>query len=167
MHVRVEVYQNILNLGADHFFWPYVKIFQKAKRGLELFSLSHFLHDFWRKTSLIYISLTDQISLPNCLYFLWYVHCNYYCLPFYELMNFEINVNFLIKPFSYMTKMWGQKLKYWKKKIAFQMKWKTFFIIFKGFSAASNCLKPKIGHLIQCKNDICFLHLSVIKKSLL
>ena len=39
------------NNGADHLLPPYIKLFEKTKRYLELVS-SHFLHDFWRKISL-------------------------------------------------------------------------------------------------------------------
>ena len=41
--------------------------FFKLKRGLELVSLPHFFHDFWRK---LLLALTEQISLSECFYFL-------------------------------------------------------------------------------------------------
>ena len=41
------------NLAADHLLLPHIKLFQKTKRGLELVSLPHFLHDFWRKIFLL------------------------------------------------------------------------------------------------------------------
>ena len=34
------------------------------------------------------------------------------CYPFCDLIDFEIYLNVLIKPFSYMTKTLAQKLKY-------------------------------------------------------
>ena len=43
---QVGSYRNILKLAADHLLLPHVKLFKKTKRGLELVSLSHFLHDF-------------------------------------------------------------------------------------------------------------------------
>ena len=43
----------------------------KKQKGLELVSLSHFLHNFWRKIS-CYILLPDQISLSGCVYFVRY-----------------------------------------------------------------------------------------------
>ena len=44
--------------------------FKKKRRSLEIFSLPHFLHDFWKKHFCCYILITDQISLSGCLY-LW------------------------------------------------------------------------------------------------
>ena len=40
------------NNGADHLLPPYIKLFEKMKRDLELVSPPHFLHGFWRKISL-------------------------------------------------------------------------------------------------------------------
>ena len=50
-------------------------------------------------------------------------------------MNFEINFFFMMKPFFGMTKKSGQKLEYLENEKGFyKMKWKAFFIIFKGLS---------------------------------
>ena len=46
---------------------------KKQKRSLELVSQRHFLHDFEEKHFSRYIVLTDQISLPDCLYFFQYL----------------------------------------------------------------------------------------------
>ena len=46
------------------------KTFWKTKSGLELVSLPHILHDFWRKMFLLLHF--DQISLTGCLYFVRY-----------------------------------------------------------------------------------------------
>ena len=43
------------------------------KRGLELVSLPHFLHNFWRKRFSCYILLIGQVSLSGCLYFVRYL----------------------------------------------------------------------------------------------
>ena len=51
---------------------PHIKLFKKIKRGLELVSLPHFSHSFWKKYFSYYILLTNQISLPVCLYFVRY-----------------------------------------------------------------------------------------------
>ena len=51
-------------------------------------------------------------------------------------MIFEINLIFLIKLFSYMTKTLRQTFKYHR------VKQKIFFIIFRGFSVAKNCFRP-------------------------
>ena len=58
------------------------------------------------------------------------------CKPRCDIINFEINLVFLIKPFLGMTK----KSKY---KLKFKVKWKAFFIIFKVLSIARNRLRPE------------------------
>ena len=64
VRVQVENYQNILKIRC----WPialiYLRLFQKTKRGLELVSLSRFLHGLWR---IIYLTLYC-INWPN---FIW------------------------------------------------------------------------------------------------
>ena len=42
------------------------------KKGLGIVSPPHFVYDFSRKMFLKLYSLTDQIPLPDCLYFLRY-----------------------------------------------------------------------------------------------
>ena len=46
--------------------------FNFSVKGLRLVFPSYFVHDFSRKCCLCCILLTDQISLPDCLYFLRY-----------------------------------------------------------------------------------------------
>ena len=46
---QVKDYRNILKLRCRALAFISYKTFSKTKRGLELISLSHFLHDFWRK----------------------------------------------------------------------------------------------------------------------
>ena len=68
-------------------------------------------------------------------------------------MNFEINLMFLIKTFLYMTKKSGQKLIILRTKRAFKVKYKAFFITFKGLSVAKNCFRPEsapVKILISC-----------------
>ena len=62
------------------------------------------------------------------------------CCPGRDVTKFKINLLFLIKPFCYITKNSGQKLKYLENK-------KAFFIIPKGLSAAKNCLRPESAPL--------------------
>ena len=54
----IEVYWK---KAAAHLRLPYIKLFSKTKIGLELVSLPHFLHNFWRKISLLLYS----IDWPN------------------------------------------------------------------------------------------------------
>ena len=56
LYVQVEGYQNILKLRYRPLFLPH--IIPKTKRGLELFSLPHFLHKFWRNIFLTRCSIT-------------------------------------------------------------------------------------------------------------
>ena len=55
------------------------------------------------------------------------------CCPVYDVINFEINLNFFIKPFS----LWSKK----SEKNG-RIKLKAFFIIFKGLSQKQ--MKTKI-----------------------
>ena len=49
LHVQVEGYRNILQLRCRPLaLIPFLNVFKKTKRALELVSLPHFLHDFWR-----------------------------------------------------------------------------------------------------------------------
>ena len=46
--------------------------FNFLKKGLGIVSPPHFVYDFQEKCFSSFILLTDQISLPDCLYFLRY-----------------------------------------------------------------------------------------------
>ena len=95
-----------------------------------------------------YILATKKTSLTDCLYFLKYWENMYIVIiihPVYDVKNFVIKHSFLIKPFSYITKKSGQNVNVSRKKIAFNMKNKGFFIIFKGLSIVRKCLRPESG----------------------
>ena len=72
-----EVSHNFLLLyvkvGNFHLHLFHIKLFWKVKRGLELVSLPHFLLQFWGNIFSRYILLTDEISLPDSLYFFRYL----------------------------------------------------------------------------------------------
>ena len=76
------------------------KLFQKIKKGLELVSLPHFLHDFFKKYFSCSILLTDRISLSVSLYFViyWATYVLIACEPSCDVINSGINLIFLIKP---------------------------------------------------------------------
>ena len=61
---QVKEYRNVLKLTADHLLLFHVKLFSKRKRGMELVSLPHFLHDFWRKIFLLYSLTWPNFWLP-------------------------------------------------------------------------------------------------------
>ena len=69
---------------------------------------------FQEKCFSSYILLADQISLPDCLYFLryWSVCVLQLFVNLVDVTDFEINLIFLFKPFSYMTKKTRQRFRY-------------------------------------------------------
>ena len=83
----------------------------------------------WPKL-IVWLSLLYEILDNMCIVIV--------CYPGYDVINFEINLIFLIKPFLYMTKKSRQELKYLENK---------FFIIFKGLSVAKNYLWPSSAPL--------------------
>ena len=65
--VQVKDYQNISKKVIERYLFSKMKHFQKLHRGLELISLSCFLHCFWRKVFLTFCSINRQnltASLP-------------------------------------------------------------------------------------------------------
>ena len=105
---------------------PHIMLFQKTKRGLELVSLPHFLHNFWRKLFFLLYS----INCPNFIVLLLFL-CEILgnmciaivCKPSCDVMNFEFNLMFLIKPFF----LHDQKVET-KTKISWE--WKKHFLSF-------------------------------------
>ena len=97
----------------------------------------NFVYEFSRKYLSCYILLTDKISLSDWLLGILgnmyivnslprqyvciigqYVQCNYLLSSLWRL-TFEIKFSPLIKPFFYMTKKPGQKIKYLKNEKGF------------------------------------------------
>ena len=75
---QAEGNQNILKLSCRSLSFSSYKVFSKIKRGLELVSLSHLLHDFWKKNFSCYIQLTNQIlssflqvKAIKCFHYIW------------------------------------------------------------------------------------------------
>ena len=103
-----------------------------------------------------YISLTDQVSLHDCHLFpeiLGNICIVVISWPVCDVVIFEINQSFLITPFFYITKKLGQNVSLLGTKRASNMKYETFFIIFKKFSIARNCIRPENGPLWQFKRS--------------
>ena len=69
------------------------------------------------------------------------------CCPACDVIYFEFNCSFLIKPFSYITKKSEQKCKCLDIKKSFSHEIKAFLINFKGLSIVRNCLRPGSGTL--------------------
>ena len=87
----------------------------------ETVSLPHFLHDFWRKLfpTLYFINWSNFIVW---LHYSWEIGQTCIVIircPVSDDINFENNLNFLAKPFFYITKKSGQKCKYFKNETSF------------------------------------------------
>ena len=99
-----ENYQNVLKLRC----WSYKTFLKNRKKGLELLFLPHFLHDF----SIKIFGMLYFINWPN--FIVWFSlflkilgHIAQYviiCFTVYDVTNSKINLSFLIRTFSYMTK---------------------------------------------------------------
>ena len=63
------------------------------------------------------------------------------CFPGCDVINFEINLIILMKP--YMIKNSRHDLNILRMNRAFKVKLKAFFITFKGLSIVKNCLRPE------------------------
>ena len=91
-----------------------ILIFYFLEKDLGIVSPPYFVYDFSTKVFLMLYS----INWPNCVWLrllleiLGNMCIAIACLPGCDVMNFEINLIFLIKPFLYMTKKSTQKLKY-------------------------------------------------------
>ena len=103
LYVQITEYQNILRCWTLAF--THIKV--------DLSSLPYFLHDFWRKIFLILYPinwLNSFVWLPLLLEILGNMYIVIICFPVSDI-KFEINLNFLIKPFTYMTKKLRPKIK--------------------------------------------------------
>ena len=112
---------------------------------LELVSLPHFLDDF-RK----YISHTFFIDWPNFiawLSLLFQILGNMriviICCPVPDVIIFEINHSFMIKPLFYITKKPGQKFKHLKNEKGFLTLKKHFSLLLKSFQLSEIVSDPQ------------------------
>ena len=117
--------------------------FDFVEKGLWIVPPLNFVYDFSRKM----FFMLHYINWPN--FVVWFtllleilgnMCIAIVCFPICDVINFEINLIFVIKPFFCMTKTSRQKFKYLENK---KMKWKEFLIVFKGLSVAKNCLRPE------------------------
>ena len=120
-----EIYQNILKLR----YWPlivlpYIKLFQKTKIGVELVCLPHFLHDFWREIflTLYFVNWPNFIAwLLLLLKILGIMRIVIICFPDCDVINFEINLSFIIRSFFIETKSQDKNFLFSRTKIAFNI----------------------------------------------
>ena len=106
--------------------------FNFSEKGLELLSLQHFVPDFSRKMFL----MLHSINWPN--FIVW-------CC---DVIKFEINSTFLIKPFRYMTKKSRQKLKHFENEKNFWGEMKRIFHYFQ------RAFRPESAPLSAFKSEI-------------
>ena len=66
--------------------------FEFLDKGLGIVSPAHFVYDFPTRISLYYILLTDQISLPACLYFL-----RYWAICVLQLFDNQVVTSWILK----------------------------------------------------------------------
>ena len=111
---------------------PHVKLFYKIKRGLELVSLPHFPHNFWRKifvllhyiswpNFIIWLPLLCEILGNMCIAIVWKPGC--------DVMNFEVSLIFLNQTLIFQKILFY--LLQWKPfkmmKIVLYFTWKALF----------------------------------------
>ena len=99
LYVQGELYQNISKLRCWPHALPLYKAFLKTNGGLELVSLPHFLHVFWKKIFLLLHSINwpNFIAwLPLLLELLGNMCSVIVCKPACDVINFEFTLMFLI-----------------------------------------------------------------------
>ena len=94
-------------------------IFHFLEKCLGIVSPPHFAYYFYRKMLHMLYLLTDQVSLPLLLKILVNLCIASVCESGCDVITFEINLIFLIKPFFYMKKKSRQKFKYLENKKSF------------------------------------------------
>ena len=135
---QVDGYRNILKLSCRSLAFSSYQVFQKMRKGLELMSLPHFPHSFWRKTFILLYSINWQnfiVYLSLLCEILGNVCIAIFCKPGCDIMNFEVNLVFLIKPFFLHDQNVVKKSSIsWERKKLFRRNKKHFFIIFEELS---------------------------------
>ena len=119
---QFEYYHNILKPSCRPLAFTLSKACFEKKIGLQPVSLPYFLNDFWTKK----IILLWSITWPNLIAWLSRQ-------PSYNIINFEINLIFLIKPFFYMTQKSKQKVKYLEDQKSLGWNKKYFLSFLNGF----------------------------------
>ena len=107
--------------------------FEFLEKSLGKASPQHFVYGFQRKIFLMLYSIKWPgfiVWLPLLLEILGNMWIAIVCLPCCDVINFKINLIFLIKPFLYMTKKSRQKLKYLENEKSFWGEIKSIFHYF-------------------------------------
>ena len=99
--------------------------FDFLEKGMGIVSPPNFVYDFPKEIFLMLYFINWPIFivwLPLHIEILGNMCIAIVCFPGCDIMNFEINLIFLMKPFFYMTEKWRQNLNILKKKRALAVK---------------------------------------------
>ena len=125
---------NINKLCKTLDYWSRAMLnFDFLEKSLGLVSPPHFEYDFSRKIFLILYSINwpnFTVLLSLLLEILGNMCIAIVCFPGCDVMNFEIILIFLIKPFFYMTKKSRLKFKYLENEKSFKGEIKSIFHYF-------------------------------------
>ena len=177
-HKMVKHTQTILYKISDCWFRDTFN-FDFLKKGRGLVSTPYFVYTifsfytiFQKKIFSCYVLLPHQISMSGCFYqclleILGNMDIAIICFPVHEIINFEINFSFLIKPFFCFTKKKGLKFKYFKELNLFIISVARNFVI-DGFSVPyrldGNCLGGNL--ILFVREDIQSDLLTIEKKTI-
>ena len=120
--------------------------FQFSRKGSRTSSPPHFVYDFSRIMFLMLYSINWPnfiLWIPLLLQILGNIYIRIVCQPGCDVINFEINLIFLIKPFCYMTKNQGKNLNILRTKMFLRWNKKHFKVL----SIAKNCFRPESASL--------------------
>ena len=96
--------------------------FDFLEKCLRIVSPQHFVYDYSKKMFLMLYSIHSIHSIHLLLQIMGNMCIAIVSFPGFDVIKFEINLIFLIKPFFYLTKNSRQKFKYLEKKRAFNVK---------------------------------------------
>ena len=122
--------------------------FDFFKKGLGIVFPTYFVHNFSRKMFLKLCSINWPNFIawfPLFLEMLVNISIAIACWPDCDAIDFEINLIFLIKPFSYTTKKSRQKFKYLENERSFYREIKS---IFHHFYKTFSC--QKLHQTLEC-----------------
>ena len=116
LYAKLRAINRYWSQAADHLLIPHVKLFLKIKRGRELVSLPHFLHDFWRKIFILLYSM----NWPNFIVWLPYF------VRYWATCVLQLFVNQVVTSWTLKSTLWpkrkDKKLNIFRTKRNFKMK---------------------------------------------
>ena len=144
-------------------FHHILRFFLKKKTALDLVTLSHFPRNYRRKIFLLLCSINWPnfiVLLPLLCEILGNICIGIAFKPGWDVMNFEVNLIFLIKlSFLHNQNVVTKDLISWEQKKLLRQNKKTFFIIFKWLSIKQITQRFLEGESPNFQQG-CFQHLS-------